>query len=53
MTDARTFLIDDIQAMMPSHKVEFLNGVNDDGLYRLWKDLINLTMTEKVENANL
>jgi len=52
MTEARKFLIDDIQAMMPSHKVEFLNGVNDDGLYRLWQDLVNLNTLEAIkENA--
>lgn len=48
MTDNRQFLIDDIKAMMPSHNVEFLNGVSDEGLYRLWQDLVNLTTLENV-----
>jgi hypothetical protein len=48
MTDARKFLIDDITAMMPSHKVEFLSGVSDEGLYRLWLDLVNLTTLEAI-----
>jgi hypothetical protein len=48
MTENRRFLIDDITAMMPSHKVEFLNGVNDEGLYRLWQDLVNLNTLEKL-----
>ena len=48
MTDARKFLINDIGAMMPSHNVEFLNGVSDEGLYRLWQDLVNLTTLEAI-----
>jgi len=49
MTDARNFLINDIKAMMPSHKVAFLNGVSDEGLYRLWQDLVNLTTMEAIK----
>ena len=48
MTENRRFLIDDIQAMMPSHKVEFLSGVSDEGLYRLWQDLVNLNTLEAI-----
>ena len=46
--DNRQFLIDDIKAMMPSHKVEFLSGVSNEGLYRLWQDLVNLTTLETI-----
>ena len=49
MTDNKQFLIDDIKAMMPSHKVEFLNGVSNEGLYRLWQDLVNLTTLENYD----
>ena len=48
MIEARKFLIDDIKAMMPSHKVEFLSGVSNEGLYRLWQDLVNLTTLEAI-----
>lgn len=49
MTEARKFLIDDIAALLNPNKThEWLNGVNDDGLYALWQDLIKLTTLEAV-----
>lgn len=49
MTEARKFLIDDITALLNPNKThEWLNGVNDDGLYALWQDLIKLTTLEEV-----
>lgn len=50
MTEARQFLIDDISALLNPHKShEWLNSVNDDGLYTLWQDLVNLTESEVIE----
>ncbi|MDI3349720.1 hypothetical protein DCBHLPFO_00768 [Mycoplasmopsis arginini] len=47
MTENRRFLLDDIIAMLPQSKdTQWLYGLNDDGLYHLWRDLVNLTLTE-------
>lgn len=47
MTDTRQFLIDDISALLDQNKShEWLNSVNNDGLYSLWRDLVNLRNTE-------
>lgn len=47
MTDTRQFLIDDISALLNQNKShEWLDSVNDDGLYSLWRDLVNLSNTE-------
>lgn len=47
MTENRRFLTDDIIAMLPqSNDAQWLTGLNDEGLYKLWKDLVNLTLTE-------
>lgn len=47
MNDAREFLLDDITALMQHTTIpEWLHNVNDDGLYRLWQDLVNLTTME-------
>ena len=44
MTETRQFLIDDISSMLNPHKShEWLELVNDAGLYGLWQDLVNLT----------
>jgi hypothetical protein len=48
MNEARQFLIDDISALLnPNKSHEWLNGVNDDGLYALWQDLVTLTTMEE------
>lgn len=47
MTENRRFLTDDIIAMMPEHKdYNWLANVSEEGLYRLWQDLVNLTTLE-------
>lgn len=47
MNDNRRFLLEDITAMLPQSKdTLWLTGLNDEGLYKLWKDLVNLTLTE-------
>ena len=47
MNEARQFLIDDISALLnPNKSHEWLNGVNDEGLYTLWQDLIALNTLE-------
>lgn len=49
MTDNRRFLLDDIIAMLPqSNDTEWLYGLNDEGLYRLWQDLVNLNTLENL-----
>ena len=50
MTEARQFLLDDITALMNHSKhPDWLYKVNDEGLYRLWKDLVNLTTVEALQ----
>jgi hypothetical protein len=50
MNEARQFLLDDITALMNHDKApDWLYKVNDDGLYALWKDLVNLSTTEALE----
>ena len=48
MTENRRFLLDDIKAMLPTSQQDFawLTGLNDEGLYHLWRDLVNLTLAE-------
>lgn len=47
MTENRRFLTEDIVAMLPQSKdTQWLTGLNDEGLYHLWQDLVNLTLTE-------
>lgn len=49
MNEARQFLIDDISALLDQNKThEWLDSVNDDGLYSLWKDLVNLRTMENL-----
>ena len=49
--NSRKFMIQDIVAMGSWHldRLEVFDTMSDEGIYTLWKDLINLTMTEKVE----
>lgn len=54
--NSRKFMIQDIVAMGAWHpdRLEVFKTMSDEGIYTLWKDLVNLTMTEKVENnANI
>ena len=47
MTENRRFLLEDIKAMLPqSNDTQWLTGLNDDGLYHLWQDLVTLTTAE-------
>jgi hypothetical protein len=49
MTEARQFLLDDITALMNHSKhPDWLYSVSDDGLYALWRDLVNLTTMEAI-----
>ncbi len=51
MTQSRLFMIQDIVAMGSWHpdRLEVFETMSDEGIYKLWLDLINLTMTEKTE----
>ena len=51
MTQSRLFMIQDIVAMGSWHpdRLEVFDTMSDEGIYKLWKDLINLTMTEQTE----
>jgi hypothetical protein len=51
MTQSRLFMIQDIVAMGSWHpdRLEVFDTMSDEGIYALWKDLINLTMTEQTE----
>lgn len=55
MNQSRLFMIQDIVTMGSWHpdRLEVFDTMTDEGLYTLWLDLMNLTMTERVENANL
>jgi hypothetical protein len=55
MNQSRLFMIQDIVAMGSWHpdRLDVFETMTDEGLYTLWLDLMNLTMTERVENANL
>lgn len=47
MNENRKFLLDDIISMLPANKSHlWLAEVSDEGLYRLWQDLVNLTTLE-------
>jgi len=49
--NTRKFMIQDIVAMGAWHpdRLEVFDTMSDEGIYALWKDLINLTMTEQTE----
>lgn len=51
MTQSRVFMIQDIVAMGSWHpdRLEVFDTMSDEGIYALWLDLINLTMTEQTE----
>ena len=51
MNQSRLFMIQDIVAMGSWHpdRLEVFDTMSDEGIYALWKDLINLTMTEQTE----
>lgn len=50
MTDARQFLLDDITALMNKQLApDWLYKVNDEGLYALWRDLVNLNTMGAVQ----
>jgi len=55
MTQSRLFMIQDIVTMGSWHpeRLEVFETMSDEGIYSLWKDLINLTMTERVDNVEL
>lgn len=47
MTDNRKFLTDDIVSMLPqAQETAWLSNLSEEGLYHLWQDLVNLTLTE-------
>lgn len=50
MTQSRVFMIQDIVVMGSWHpdRLEVFDTMSDEGIYTLWKELINLTMTEKI-----
>lgn len=52
MNQSRLFMIQDIVVMGSWHpdRLDVFDTMSDEGIYTLWKDLIKLTMTEKVEN---
>jgi hypothetical protein len=51
MNQSRLFMIQDIVAMGSWHpdRLEVFETMSDEGIYKLWLDLINLTMTEPTE----
>ena len=51
MNQSRLFMIQDIVAMGSWHpeRLEVFDTMSDEGIYALWKDLINLTMKESTE----
>ena len=55
MNQSRLFMIQDIVAMGSWHpdRLEVFDTMSDEGIYTLWLDLMNLTMTEKIPNAEL
>ena len=52
MTQSRLFMIQDIVAMGSWHpdRLEVFETMSDEGIYTLWKDLVNLTTTERLDN---
>ena len=48
MNQSRLFMIQDIVTMGSWHpdRLEVFETMTDEGIYTLWKDLINLTMNE-------
>jgi hypothetical protein len=52
MNQSRIFMIQDIVTMGSWHpdRLEVFETMSDEGIYTLWKDLVNLTMTEQLNN---
>ena len=52
MKQSRKFMVQDIMAMqqLKPEQVQFLDKVNDDGIYKLWRDLVKLTLSEQLNN---
>lgn len=50
--NSRKFMVQDIMAMqqLKPEQVQFLDKVNDDGIYKLWRDLVKLTLSEELNN---
>ena len=50
--NSRKFMVQDIMAMqqLKLEQVQFLDMVNDEGVYKLWRDLVNLTLSERLNN---
>ena len=50
--NSRKFMVQDIMAMqqLKPEQVQFLDKVNDDGIYKLWRDLVDLTLLEQLNN---
>ena len=50
--NSRKFMVQDIMAMqqLKPEQVQFLDKVNDEGIYKLWRDLVNLTLSEQVNS---
>ena len=55
MNQSRLFMIQDIVTMGSWHpdRLEVFDTMSDDGIYTLWKDLMNLTMKESTKDADL
>ena len=52
MTENRRFLTDDIVSMLPqSRDTTWLANLSEEGLYHLWQDLVNLTLTEDLTDG--
>lgn len=52
MTENRRFLTDDIVSMLPqAQETAWLANLSEDGLYHLWQDLVNLTLTEDLTDG--
>jgi len=50
--NSRKFMVQDIMAMqqLKPEQAHFLELVNDEGVYKLWTDLVNLTLSEQLNN---
>jgi hypothetical protein len=48
-------MIQDIVVMGSWHpdRLKVFETMSDEGIYTLWKDLMNLAMTERVDNVEL
>ena len=55
MNQSRLFMIQDIVTMGLWHpdRLDVFDTMTDEGIHRLWLDLMHLTMKESIQNANL